>query len=104
MNENKSLADLSVEEVLEMVESGVCTPAEALELEKQGKNRKTLVNALEKMVGTADTQENGVESQKTMVTLIKNIKHHNKRYKIGEQIEIEEMDFDSFVKAGIIKG
>lgn len=38
------------------------------------------------------------------VTLLKNIKYHGKRYKIGEEIEIDSKDEEAFVKAGIIKG
>lgn len=38
------------------------------------------------------------------VTLLKNIKYKEQRYKIGEEIEIDEKDREAFVKAGIIEG
>lgn len=38
------------------------------------------------------------------VRLLKNIKYNGKRYKIGEEIEIDGKDEDTFVKAGIIEG
>lgn len=42
--------------------------------------------------------------KKTKVTLIKNIKYNHKRYKNGQEIEIDATDQESFIKAGIIKG
>ncbi|GIP10402.1 hypothetical protein J1TS5_25720 [Paenibacillus macerans] len=38
------------------------------------------------------------------VTLLKNIKYNEKRYKIGEEIEVDEEERKAFVKAGIIEG
>ncbi|HZG16960.1 MAG TPA: hypothetical protein VE710_18370 [Candidatus Bathyarchaeia archaeon] len=105
MNENKSLDDMSVEEVLEMVESGACTAAEALELEKQGKNRKTLVNALEKLVvdSGGESATDGLKESKAKVTLLKYVKYKGIWYNIGQEIEVEEKDLQSFAKAGIIE-
>lgn len=40
----------------------------------------------------------------TKVTLLKNVKHKGEYYKIGEQIDIDPKDKDSFIKSGIIKG
>lgn len=37
-------------------------------------------------------------------TLLKNIKYNKQRYKIGEEIEVDEEDRKAFVKAGIIEG
>lgn len=46
------------------------------------------------------------QSRKTKqkVQLLKNIKYNGQRYKIGDEIDVEAKDLDSFVKAGIIKG
>jgi len=41
---------------------------------------------------------------KQKVRLLKNIKYNGQRYKIGDEIDVEAKDLDSFVKAGIIKG
>lgn len=38
------------------------------------------------------------------VTLLKNIKYNKQRYKIGEEIEIDEKDREAFVKSEIIEG
>lgn len=38
------------------------------------------------------------------VKLLKNIKYKGKRYKIGEEIEIDAKDEEAFIKAGIIEG
>lgn len=38
------------------------------------------------------------------VTLLKNIKYNTQRYKIGEEIEVDEEDRKAFIKAGIIEG
>lgn len=36
--------------------------------------------------------------------LLKNIKYNFERYKIGEEIEVDAKDVESFIKAGIIVG
>lgn len=40
---------------------------------------------------------------KHKVLLLKNIKYNGHRYKIGDEIDVEVKDLDSFVKSGIIK-
>lgn len=36
--------------------------------------------------------------------VLKNIKYNKDRYKIGDEIEIDQKDIESFVKNGIIAG
>lgn len=98
----------SIQEVVELVERGEITAQEALETEKQGKNRKTLLNILEKMIGTTDhetddSKKQNQENQKLSVTLLKNIKYKRKWYKIGDEIEIDSGDREAFIRAEIIE-
>lgn len=44
------------------------------------------------------------KSKTQKVTLLQNIKYKGKRYKIGEEVEIDSKDEEAFVKSGIIKG
>nr|WP_191964299.1 hypothetical protein [Aneurinibacillus sp. XH2] len=36
--------------------------------------------------------------------LLKNIKYNTDRFKIGEEIDVDDKDVESFIKAGIIAG
>lgn len=92
------IENMTVEEVLERVENGDITAEEALQAEQQGKNRKQLVKALQKLVGV----EGDGETSKVTVFLLKNIKYNKERFKAGEEIEIAQKDVESFVKNGII--
>lgn len=49
-----------------------------------------------------EKQQRKPKTQK--VKLLKNIKYKRKRYSIGEEIDIDAEDRESFVKAGIIEG
>ncbi|MGG1157477.1 hypothetical protein ABE237_00795 [Brevibacillus formosus] len=48
-----------------------------------------------------DEKQMRKKSQKA--TLLKNIKYNGKRYKIGDEIDVESMDRDAFIKSGIIE-
>ncbi|MGG4449646.1 hypothetical protein [Brevibacillus porteri] len=98
----------SIQEVVELVERGEITAKEALEIEKQGKNRKTLLNILERMIETTDrdsddSEKQNQENQKLSVTLLKNIKYKRKWHKIGDEIEIDAGDRESLIRAEIIE-
>lgn len=109
MLDSPSFDNLNVQEVLELVESGKYTPEEAIEIERQGKGRRTLIEALERLkISSQDdaSQESADKSKakKITVTLLKNIKYKGQRYKIGETIEINEEYYDRFIAAKIIEG
>lgn len=115
-----AFADLTVEQVLELVNAGEYTPEEAVEIEKQGKNRSTLIAELEKLSqppngdpgdggdGSAPASEpekqKPKKARKEKVKLLKNIKYNRQRYKIGQEIEIDPSEREAFVKAEIIEG
>lgn len=44
------------------------------------------------------------KSKTQKVTLLQNIKYKGKRYKIGEEVEIDADDREAFIKAKIIEG
>lgn len=116
------MGETTIEQVLEAVEKGDLTAEEALENEKAGKNRSTLIEQLESMISDEpdledeteadeDKEQNEEQEQKkkrkpkkARVKLLKNIKYNTSRYKIGEEIEIDAGDKESFIKAGIIAG
>lgn len=52
---------------------------------------------------TKQEQENIEKQTVRKAKLIANVKYKGKRYKIGEEIEIDAKDYDSFVKAGLVK-
>lgn len=104
--------NLKVEEVLELVANGEITAEEAIEIEKQGKNRTTLIKELTELLNddvdssdVADNEQEGdTSAERTIVTLNKNIKYNGQRFKVGEQIEINSNDVESFIKLGVIAG
>lgn len=104
--EVQSFDHLNADDVLGLVESGKVTAEDAISIEQQGKNRKTLVSALEKLItkphDSEDKNNNGSEKE-PKVTLQKNIKYLGKWHFIGDEIKIDEKDYDAFVKAGIIE-
>lgn len=102
MGEQKAFEDLSIEEVLALVESGEYTPEQALDIERQGKGRKTLIAALQKMVIPDDPVTE--DQNESKVRLLKNIKYKRKWYSIGQEIEVDDKVREAFVKAGIIEG
>jgi hypothetical protein len=109
-DEQKTFENMSIDEVMTLIENEEITAQEALEIERQGKNRKTLIGLLEKMLGDPgkdpanDESKSEPKPEKMKVKLLKNIKYNKDRYKIGEEIEIDSKDEEAFVKAGIIKG
>lgn len=100
----KSFKELTVDQVLKMVHSGEMTAEGALEIEKQEKNRTTLIKELTEMINTNGNntkQEEKSHSDKVKVTFIQNVKFDNERYKIGQQIEVEEQTAKYFVAVGV---
>lgn len=93
-----SFEDLTIDEVTELVSSGRITALEALEAEKQGKNRSTLISALEKLVKPPETQSKTVK-----VVFTANTKHNSKRYVFGQTAEVFLEDFDILQAAKVIK-
>lgn len=104
VSEQKTFEQLGVEEVLELVKSGQMTAQEAIEIEQKGKNRKTLVGALVKMLESDESENEDQQTETNKVRLLKNIKYKRQWHYIGEEIEIEADDRKAFVKAGIIEG
>lgn len=104
MEEQKSFENLSIDEVMCLVSSGQVTPEEAIEIEAQGKNRKTLIGALGKLIGDDNEKTEEQKPETNKVNLLQNIKYKGERYQIGEEIEIDPKDRESFIKAGIIAG
>lgn len=98
--QNNPFEDKSIEEVLELIENGDLTPAQALEIEIEGKNRKTLIATLEKMLESS--QE---EKQADMVkgVIIKNVKHNTTRYQIGQKEEFSKEDFEILLATKAIR-
>lgn len=109
MSDKSTLAELNVQEVLELVENGEYTPEEAIEIEQSGKRRRTIIETLEKLIDEQNESQDEIEvdpqaKQKEKVVLLKNIKYNTDRFKIGEEIEVDLEDMASFIKAGIIAG
>lgn len=102
-----------VEEVLELVNSGEITAKKAIELEKQGKNRTTLIKELTELLENKDESpeeesneqhDEKIVSDSKKITLVKNIKYNGQRYKVRQEIEINSNDVESFIKLGVIAG
>lgn len=74
------------------------------------KNKKTeqVEEVVEETVEVEESTANDLftneVTEKVKVKLLKNIKYNTSRYKIGEEIEIDAGDKESFIKAGIIAG
>lgn len=88
---------LSIEEVMKKIEDGEFAADEALELEKQGKNRKTLVGILEKMIETPNLPET------VKAVFVENTKFNRTLY-VAEQVEeFSKEDFDILLAAKVIR-
>lgn len=96
--QNNPFEDKSIEEVLELIENGDLTPAQALEIEIEGKNRKTLIATLEKMLESSPKQADMVKG-----VIVKNVKHNTTRYQIGQKEEFSKEDFEILLAAKAIR-
>lgn len=100
-----NLKELTIEEVIEAVEAGELSVAEALEKEAAGKNRTTLIEQLQEIAQEdPETDSDQDQTDKSKVSLLKNIKYKGERHKIGDEIEVSAKDKDVFADKGIIKG
>jgi len=106
--------NLTVDEVLEAVENGAISAEQALEYEKQGKARKTLVEALEELVNanqsTGDetlepSSETIPEEEQSFITvkLIENVKLGRDLYKAGDKLGVDEEVYETLIKAKVIE-
>lgn len=100
---------LNVEEVLEAVQNGDISAKEALELEKLGKNRKTLVEALEELTvdneeSQEPTQDETPEEEPELITvkLIENVKLGTDLFKAGDKLGVDEKVYETLVKSKVI--
>src|SRR5690606_32121515 len=91
--------DLSIDQVLELIENGEVTAEEALDIEMQGKNRKTLILALEKMI-EPDPPE---EPETVKVIFVRNTKHNRTLYQVGQKDEVSKEDYDALLAAKVIR-
>lgn len=108
------LEGLSIEEVLQLVESGDLTAAVALELEQQGKNRKTLIAQLEKLLEPNEPEKQEDEKpsstpspqpspETVRVVFVKNTKHNKTLYKAGQRADVSQEDYDILLAAKTIR-
>ncbi|MBY0122159.1 hypothetical protein [Bacillus sp. S/N-304-OC-R1] len=104
--------NLTVEEVLEAVKNEQLSAEKAFEYESQGKNRKTLLEALKEMTAEVnDSLEDSNEPNSSVndpletisVVLTENVKFGNTRYKIGNKIDVSPDDYEVLLKAGVIQ-
>lgn len=104
---DQTFDELNANEVLAKVEAGELAAEQAIEIEQNGKNRKTLVDALQKLAGkggAGSDNSDDKEPSQSKFKLITNIKHNNTRYQAGEEIELNEEEQKHFQKLGLIKG
>lgn len=97
--QQNAFEDLSIDQVLELIENGEVTAEEALDIEMQGKNRKTLIGILEKML-TPDPPE---EPETVKVIFVRNTKHNRTRYQAGQKVEVSKEDYDVLLAAKVIR-
>lgn len=101
---------LNVDEVLEAVREGKIAAEEALLFEKEGKARKSLIEALEVLVNPDDEQEKNEENsevnqeQQKLVTVkfTANVKVGSNLLKAGEELEVSVAEREAFLKADVI--
>lgn len=115
MDEQSNILNgLSIEGVLLKVESGEITPDAALEAEKQGQNRKTLIAQLERMVEQQSDESQGSEQTPdapatndeqgiTKAVFLKNVKHNKTLYKTGQKVELSQEDYEILLAANVIR-
>jgi len=102
--------NLNVDEVLQAVRDEQISAEEALLYEKEGKRRKSLIEALEALVNPNDSMEddkqNGQHEQPkqrlVLVKFVANAKVGPNLYKVGNKLEVTHEDYEAFVKAGVI--
>jgi len=109
MNEQE-YKNLNVDEVLEAVREGIIAAEEALLFEKEGKARKSLIEALEVLVNPDDEQVKNEENsevnqeQQKLVTVkfTANVKVGSNLFKAGEELEVSVAEREAFLKADVI--
>jgi mannose/fructose/N-acetylgalactosamine-specific phosphotransferase system component IIB len=97
-----NLENMSVDEVLELIENGEITPEEALKIEAEGKNRKTLVGTLDKMIESTNMSEQE-KPVKVKGVIVANVKHNKDRYQAGQRVELPQEDYDVLLAAKVIR-
>lgn len=106
--------NLTVEEVLEAVRNGEISAEEVLEIEKQGKARRTLVEALEEIISGKSTDDEFQEPpqdqtledpEETLITVEfnKNVKLGTDLFKTGDKIDVNEGLYETLVNAKVIE-
>ncbi|HWL13441.1 MAG TPA: hypothetical protein VNQ57_10665 [Ureibacillus sp.] len=101
---------LNVDEVLLAVRNEQISAEEALLFEKEGKARKSLIEALNVLVNPDEekgTNEESIEDEQehpafVTVKFIANVKIGPNLHKVGKKLEVTQEDYDTFVKAGVI--
>lgn len=97
--QQNAFEDMSIEQVLSLIENGDFTPEQAIDIEMQGKSRKTLIETLEKMIES----ESSKEPETVKVVFVRNTKHNRKIFQAGQQVELSKEDFDVLTEAKVIQ-
>jgi hypothetical protein len=122
------LEGLSVAEVLQLVESGKLSTDAALELERKGRNRKSLIAKLEALVAPEEHDQEALndpeeqpepqdildatsddareperlESETVRVVFLHNVKHNTTLYRAGQRAEVARADFEILTAANAV--
>ncbi|MGG1597619.1 hypothetical protein [Paenibacillus naphthalenovorans] len=100
-DEQNSFENLSIDDVVGLIENGEITAEEALEIEKKGKQRKTLIGILEKML--PDPEALGEQRLETVkVVFVANTKHNKTLYRKGEKAKVSPEDYEVLLAAKVI--
>lgn len=97
-DQQKAYEDMSIEQVLDLIDSGEITAQEVLDHEMQGKKRKTLISVLEKMIPPPEEIDESVS-----VVFLQNTKHNKTFYQAGQKAEVPAEDYEVLLAAKVIR-
>lgn len=99
----KDMESMSADEVLGLIETGDLSAQEALDIERQGKNRKTLIGVLEKLIQPPESSNKHEQSELVKVVFLVNTKHNKTLYQAEQKEEVSKEDCETLLAANVIR-